>query len=74
MSELRPGPRAPATVNTARLLRRPLESLLAWQRRYGDVFTVRYLIFGTGVYVADPAAIRELLTGEVEWAPIPKPS
>jgi cytochrome P450 family 135 len=64
MSELPPGPRAPATVNTARLLRRPLESLLAWQRRYGDVFTVRYLIFGTGVYVADPAAIRELLTGD----------
>jgi cytochrome P450 family 135 len=64
MSELPPGPRAPATVNTARLIRRPLESLLGWQRRYGDVFTVRYLIFGTGVYVADPAAIRELLTGD----------
>jgi cytochrome P450 len=64
MSELSPGPRAPATVNTARLLRRPLESLLGWQRRYGDVFTVRYLIFGTGVYIADPAAIRELLTGD----------
>jgi cytochrome P450 len=61
---LPPGPRAPATVNTARLLRRPLESLLGWQRRYGDVFTVKYLIFGTGVYVADPAAIRELLTGD----------
>jgi cytochrome P450 family 135 len=61
---LPPGPRAPATVNTARLIRRPLESLLGWQRRYGDVFTVRYLIFGTGVYVADPAAIRELLTGD----------
>jgi cytochrome P450 len=64
MSELPPGPRAPATVNTARLLRRPLESLLVRHRRYGDVFTVRYLIFGTGVYVADPAAIRELLTGD----------
>jgi cytochrome P450 len=64
MSELPPGPRAPATVNTARLLRRPLESLLSWQRRYGDVFTVRYLIFGTGVYVADLAGIRELLTGD----------
>jgi cytochrome P450 len=28
------------------------------------VFTVEYLIFGTGVYVADPAAIREPLTGD----------
>jgi cytochrome P450 len=64
MTELPPGPRAPATINTVKLVRRPLESLLGWQRRYGDVFTVRYLIFGTGVYVADPAAIRELLTGD----------
>jgi cytochrome P450 len=28
------------------------------------VFTVRYVGFGTGVYVADPAAIRELFTGD----------
>jgi cytochrome P450 len=61
---LPPGPRAPATVNTARLIQRPLESLLGWHRRYGDVFTVPYLIFGTGVYVADPAAVRELMTGD----------
>ena len=64
MSELPPGPRAPAAINTARLVRRPLESLLGWQERFGDVFTVNYLIFGTGVYVADPTAIRELLTGD----------
>jgi cytochrome P450 len=64
MSELPPGPRAPATVNTIRLARWPLESLLGWRERYGDIFTIRYLIFGTGVYVADPAAIRELLTGD----------
>jgi cytochrome P450 len=63
-ASLPPGPRAPATVNTGRLIERPLESLLGWHRRYGDVFTVRYLIFGTGVYVADPAAVRELLTGD----------
>lgn len=63
-AQLPPGPRAPASINTARLARRPLESLLAWHRRYGDVFTVKYLIFGTGVYVADPAAIRDMLTGD----------
>src|SRR5438094_106285 len=34
-------------------MRRPIESLLTWQARYGDVFTVRYAGFGTGVYVAD---------------------
>ncbi len=51
-------------MNTARLARRPLETLLGWQRRYGDVFTVRYLVFGTGVYVADPEAIRSMFTGD----------
>ena len=41
-----------------------LDTLRRWHRRYGDVFTVRFLGFGTGVYVADPAAIRELFTGD----------
>ena len=41
-----------------------MESLLGWHRRYGDLFTVSLLVFGTGVYVADPEAIREMLTGD----------
>src|SRR5437588_5164536 len=61
---LPPGPRTPAAVNMARFTRRPLETLRAWHRRYGDVFTVRFTVFGTGVYVADPVAIRELFTGD----------
>ncbi len=64
MTELPPGPRSPATVNTARFVMRPMETLLGWHRRYGDLFTAKYLVFGTGVYVADPAAIRELMTGD----------
>jgi cytochrome P450 len=61
---LPPGPRAPAAVNTARLVQRPMESLLGWRERYGDVFTVPLLVFGVGVYVCDPDAIRGLLTGD----------
>jgi cytochrome P450 len=61
---LPPGPRAPAVVNTARMAQRPVESLLGWHRRHGDVFTVPLLVFGVGVYVADPQAIRELFTGD----------
>jgi cytochrome P450/SAM-dependent methyltransferase len=61
---LPPGPRAPASVNTARLVQRPLQSLVGWRERYGDVFTVPLLVFGVGVYVSDPSAIREMLTGE----------
>jgi cytochrome P450 len=49
---------------TAQFARRPLDTLRRWHRLYGDVFTVRYIGFGTGVYVADPAAIRELFTGD----------
>jgi cytochrome P450 len=61
---LPPGPKTPATLNTIRFGRRPLQMLLEWQRRYGNVFTTRFLVFGTGVYVAEPEAIRELFTGD----------
>jgi cytochrome P450 family 135 len=61
---LPPGPRAPAVVNAARLIERPLQTLLGWRERYGDLFTVALPIFGTGVYVCDPDAIRQLLTGD----------
>ena len=61
---LPPGPRTPATVTTARFVYRPLQMLQAWYHRYGPVFSVRFLSFGQGVYVADPEAIRELFTGD----------
>jgi len=61
---LPPGPSAPAVVNTVRFMRRPLEMLAQWQARYGDAFTVRLTGFGTGVYVVDPDAIRDLFTGD----------
>jgi cytochrome P450 len=41
-----------------------LETLRAWYARYGAVFTVKFAAFGTGVYVADPVAIRQLFTGD----------
>jgi cytochrome P450 len=50
-------------VNITRFTRRPLEVLRRWHATYGDVFTVRMSGFGTGVYVVDPDAIRELFTG-----------
>jgi cytochrome P450 len=38
--------------------------LRKWHDRYGDVFTIKITGFGTGVYVADPEAIRLLFTGD----------
>jgi cytochrome P450 len=61
---LPPGPHAPAAVNAVRFARRPLEVLRQWHARYGDVFTVTMTVFGTGVYIVDPDAIRELFTGD----------
>jgi cytochrome P450 family 135 len=61
---LPPGPRTSAPWNMLRFTRRPIETLLGWHARYGDAFTVTYTGFGTGVYVADPEAIRQLFTGD----------
>ncbi len=61
---LPPGPRAPAIVNAARFARRPLEVLSEWHARYGDAFTIKMTGFGTGVYIVDPDAIKELFTGD----------
>jgi cytochrome P450 len=63
-AKLPPGPRAPAAVNSARLVQRPIESLTGWRERYGDVFTLPLVIFGVGVYVCNPEAIRGMLTGD----------
>lgn len=64
LKSLPPGPRAPAPLNTIRLAQHPLESLVGWRERYGDVFTVPLLVFGVGVYVADPDEIRGMFTGD----------
>jgi cytochrome P450 len=61
---LPPGPRTPPGYNLLRFAVRPIEALCDWHRHYGDAFTVRYPVFGTGVYVADPEAIRKLFTGD----------
>jgi cytochrome P450 len=62
--ELPPGPRTPAAVNLAQMMQRPIESLLGWRARYGDVVTVPLPIFGTGVYISDLDGIRSMLTGD----------
>jgi len=51
-------------LNTLRLVERPLESMTGWRRRYGNLFTVRLLVFGTGVYVADLDEIKAMFTGD----------
>ena len=42
----------------------PARDAAAWQRRYGNVFSTRFPVFGTGVYVAEPDEIRAMFTGD----------
>lgn len=58
-----PGSNAPTLVQAFRYLRNPLGFLAASQRRYGDIFSVRFPAFGRIVYVARPELVKEVFTG-----------
>src|SRR3954452_7411301 len=60
---LPPGPRIPAPLQTVFVWRYWDRYVTACQRRHGDVFTIRAFPFYEIVYVADPAAVREIFTG-----------
>ncbi len=57
---LPPGPRAPAALQTARLVARPLPFFEACRRRYGSTFTAQILRVGPMVFVSDPASLKAL--------------
>jgi cytochrome P450 family 135 len=61
---LPPGPRLPSAVQAALLYRHGSRFLAACQRRYGSVFTLRIVSIGTLVYLADPADIKTVFTGD----------
>ncbi|HEX6781657.1 MAG TPA: cytochrome P450, partial [Solirubrobacterales bacterium] len=58
-----PGSRAPAFAQAVSYARDPLGFLIRHQRRYGDVFSVRFPFFGRLVYVARPDLVKALFTG-----------
>jgi cytochrome P450 len=59
-----PGSRAPGTIQLLRYARSPLGFLAEQQRRYGDIFSVRFPYFGRIVYVAEPDLVKALFTGD----------
>lgn len=61
---LPPGPRGPAVLQSLRLLLRPIDFLDHCLRRYGDVFTLRFVGMGDLVYVADTETVKEIFTGD----------
>jgi cytochrome P450 family 135 len=58
-----PGSRAPAFAQAVNYARDPLGFLTRHQRRYGDIFSVRFPFFGRLVYVARPDLVKALFTG-----------
>jgi cytochrome P450 family 135 len=63
---LPPGPRMPSLLQAAFVTVSPYGWMLRRWRRFGDVFTSRFPIFGRVVYVADPALVKEVFAGDAE--------
>ncbi|MEZ5078038.1 MAG: cytochrome P450 [Solirubrobacterales bacterium] len=61
-----PGPHVPAVLQVLRLARDPLNFLVNYQRRYGDLFTVRFPFFPRLVYVADPVLVKQIFTSSAD--------
>src|SRR5690242_19756149 len=61
---LPPGPPLPASVVTAALVAAPRYTMARIAERYGDIFTVPTIPFGTEVVVTQPATIKQVLTGD----------
>jgi cytochrome P450 len=51
-------------VNAVKFARDPVGMLERNRRRYGNVFTLPFPGFGRMVYVADPALVKEVFTGD----------
>jgi cytochrome P450 family 135 len=61
---LPPGPRLPKAIQTYFLWGYEPWVLPLLRRRYGDAFTIRAAPMGTLVYLADPADIKAVFTGD----------
>jgi len=61
-----PASRMPAMLQALRYVSDPLGFLIRLQRRYGDVFSMRFPFWGRLVYVAEPGLVKQLFTGSAE--------
>ena len=63
-AEWPPGPSSPATVQTARMLLRPVRFVEACRRRYGDTFHTHFLPSGDVVVISDPDSLKKLFSAD----------
>jgi cytochrome P450 len=57
---LPPGPRAPAALQTAQLIGRPVSFLDRCRRRFGETFSARAFGIGRVVFISDPSSLKRL--------------
>jgi len=69
MTSLPAGPRLPAIVQGLWFVTRPVEYFDRCLARYGDPFTVRLPSTPAVVMFSDPAAIRDIFTGDADALP-----
>ena len=66
MPELPPGPRTPSPIHILQWIFRPIPFMQRCAEAYGDAFTVRIMGPRPLVFFSDPAAIRQVFTGDPE--------
>lgn len=60
------GPRTPSLIAGVRFARDPHGYIRSVHRRFGPIFTVRFIGAGPVVWVAEPELVRQVLTGDPE--------
>src|SRR5947207_2100028 len=63
-TSLPPGPRTIGWIQGMRYMRNPIGFFVELQRRYGDIFSVNFPLFGRIVYVASPDLVKQVFTGK----------
>lgn len=61
---LPPGPPVPAPLMTFAIMALPGHTMGLVSGRYGKIFTIRTIPFGTEVVITEPATIKQVLTGD----------
>jgi len=64
MSELPPGPRAPRFFQMFQWIFRPIPFMRSCAETYGNLFTIRFIATPPMVFISEPAAIRQVFTGD----------
>ena len=66
MLELPPGPKVPRLLQTYNWIFRPIPFMRACAETYGDAFTIRMIGLPPMAFFSDPAAIKQVFTGDPE--------